>query len=58
MTKLQEIANDIAEAAADYPGEARYEVVQELLDIEKREQELSAVEYQRIVAMLCDKGII
>jgi hypothetical protein len=58
MTKLREIANDIAEAAGDYPSEARFEVVQELLDIEKREQELSATEYQRIVAMLCDKGII
>jgi hypothetical protein len=58
MTKLQEIANNIAEAAEDYPGEVRDEVVQELLDIEKREQELSAADYQRIVALLSDKGVI
>jgi hypothetical protein len=42
--RLKRIANDILETVADYPSEARDEVIGEMMSIMAREEELTSAE--------------
>lgn len=57
LTDIKRFANDIINAAHDYPAEARYEVVSEFLEITRREEGLTTQETRRLIELLDERGI-
>ena len=59
MNRLVEIADEIVEMVNEFPApESRYEIVEEFLEIAKREDGITTAEYKRIVEILSNRGIV
>lgn len=57
--EITKLADEIVEMLEEYPDPSvRYEVVEELLEVTRVEEELTRMEVQKIVAVLSDRGVI
>ena len=56
LADIKRFASDIIEVANEYPAEARYEVLDELVEVTRREEDLTTQETQRLVALLNERG--
>lgn len=56
LADIKRYANDIIEVANEYPAEARYEVLDELVEVTRRDEGLTTQEIQRLVSVLNERG--
>lgn len=57
MREIQDMAQEIAESAREYPADVRSEVLSELVDITRREEELTGSDVEALVDALHDLGV-